>query len=354
MRASSLAVFACVLRQAAAAALMARGSLKETPKASEFAADSTIPVLQLQSAAASASDEAAFYPLSQDNQGTKSTIYKDWSTFSKGSAFMWIADMDVDCDGLDYGCKGNPDGLPKTNWGALSAYHVPFIVVPDDFMVVNQHDLPENNVAAVICNGKMYYGILGDSNGDTPLVTGEASWLMARTCFPDDNLDGNKGHSDPDVIYIVFTGKDAVLPSSAINQNYITNFGTLRSMGNKLASDLVSSLALSEGNSSTSSVTSGTSSTTTSTSKAPPTPTDATCSDCEGSQESSSSSLSPPSLTSLLPTSSSLANVGNCFKEPSALMVTAVLMGWFASMELAPLVMPMATMVMRTMKVAKE
>lgn len=112
---------------------------------------------------------------------------------------MWTADMDVDCDGLDYGCKGNPDGLPTTNWGALSAYHVPFIVVPNDFMEANKKDLPGNNIAAVICNGKMYYGILGDSNGDTPHVTGEASWLMARTCFPDDDLDGNKGHSDADV-----------------------------------------------------------------------------------------------------------------------------------------------------------
>lgn len=45
----------------------------------------------------------------------------------------------------------------------------------------------------------MFYGILGDSNGDDPQVTGEASWLMARTCFPDENLTGNKGHTKSDV-----------------------------------------------------------------------------------------------------------------------------------------------------------
>ncbi|KAK1138500.1 hypothetical protein N8T08_002450 [Aspergillus melleus] len=309
MRAFSLVVLACALSHASAA-VTARGSPKETPKASDFAADSSIPVPQIQSAAANASVEAALYPLSQDNQKTKSAIYKDWSEFKKGAALLWIADMDVDCDGMDYRCKGNPDGLSTTNWGALSAYNVPFIVIPDDFMVANKDDLPGNNVVAVICNGKMFYGILGDSNGDTPLVTGEASWLMARTCFPDDNLDGNKGHSEPDVTYIVFTGKDAVLPSSAINEHYITNFGTLKSMGNKLMSDLASSLALHKSGDSTSpTTTSG------------PTATD-------DDQENSSSTLSPPSLTSLLPTRSSLSNIGNCFKKPSALIVTVALMAW--------------------------
>lgn len=45
----------------------------------------------------------------------------------------------------------------------------------------------------------MFYGIYGDSDGDTPQVIGEASWLMARTCFPNDDLNGNSGHGDVDV-----------------------------------------------------------------------------------------------------------------------------------------------------------
>ena len=45
----------------------------------------------------------------------------------------------------------------------------------------------------------MFYGIYGDSNGDAPEVIGEASWLMARTCFPNDNLNGNSGHAGVDV-----------------------------------------------------------------------------------------------------------------------------------------------------------
>lgn len=43
---------------------------------------------------------------------------------------------------------------------------------------------------------------------------------------------------------ILFTGKNSVLPSSALNKNYITNFSTLRSMGDKLVNALASNLGL--------------------------------------------------------------------------------------------------------------
>ncbi|KAF7136954.1 hypothetical protein CNMCM5793_006658 [Aspergillus hiratsukae] len=179
-----------------------------------------MPVAALQAAAAKASQVPglATYPVSQDPGAAKSTIHTDWASFSEGAAISWVADMDVDCDGLDSGCQGNPDGQPQTNWGALAAYEVPFIVIPDKYL-----------------NGKMFYGILGDSNGDSPQVTGEASWLMARTCFPNEGLNGNNGHTSVDVTYIVFTGKDAVLPGSALTKNYITNFTTLRSWATSLS-----------------------------------------------------------------------------------------------------------------------
>jgi hypothetical protein len=45
----------------------------------------------------------------------------------------------------------------------------------------------------------MFYGIYGDSDGDDPEVIGEASWLMAQTCFPNDDLNGNSGHGSVDV-----------------------------------------------------------------------------------------------------------------------------------------------------------
>jgi hypothetical protein len=47
--------------------------------------------------------------------------------------------------------------------------------------------------------------VTGDSDfvsfsGDSPEVIGEASILMAQTCFPDEGLDGGKGHSQLDVL----------------------------------------------------------------------------------------------------------------------------------------------------------
>ncbi|KAJ5388228.1 hypothetical protein N7509_010769 [Penicillium cosmopolitanum] len=236
------------------------------PPASYFAAATTVPVAALQSAAAKASEAAkdATYPINSDNGAKRVTIHKDWTNFSEGAAFVWIADMDVDCDGIDYKCKGNPDGQSETNFGALAAYEVPFIVIPDTFGTTYQSDLAGNNVAAVICDNKMFYGIYGDSDGDDPEVIGEASWLMARTCFPGENLSGNSGHGNADVTYILFTGNDAVLPSSSLNKNYITNFSTLRSMGDKLITALLKNLDLSPGGSK-----STTTSTSTSTSAGP-------------------------------------------------------------------------------------
>ncbi|KAJ5453105.1 Fungal chitosanase [Penicillium cf. griseofulvum] len=223
------------------------------PPGSYFAAGSSIPVAALKSAAAQASTpaKAATYPINGDGGAKKVTIHSDWSNFSEGAAFVWTADMDVDCDGIDHTCVGNPDGQPQTNFGALAAYEVPFIVIPDTFGNTYEKVLEGNNIGAVICDGKMFYGIFGDTDGDNPEVIGEASWLMARTCFPNDDLNGNRGHEQADVTYILFTGSDSVLPSSALNKNYVTNFTTLRSMGDKLMTALAKNLKLGGGGGST-------------------------------------------------------------------------------------------------------
>ncbi|KAL4867789.1 fungal chitosanase of glycosyl hydrolase group 75-domain-containing protein [Aspergillus spectabilis] len=218
------------------------------PPGEYFQAAATIPVAAIQASTASLNKipKRATYPI---RPGSKqmSTIYSDWAAFNEGAAIVWTADMDVDCDGLDHKCTGNSDGLSDTNWGALAAYAVPFIVIPDHYLQANEKEIPGNNVAAVICNGKMFYGILGDSNGDNPQVTGEASWLMAKTCFPEDGLNGNVGHDAKDVTYILFLGNEAVLPTSAINKNYITDFGVLRSMGDELVGKLARNIGAGTG-----------------------------------------------------------------------------------------------------------
>ncbi|KAJ0418228.1 fungal chitosanase of glycosyl hydrolase group 75-domain-containing protein [Aspergillus carlsbadensis] len=218
------------------------------PPASYFQAAATMPVAALQTAATCLSETPGNavhdYKLSSGSN-QMSTIYTDWARFDAGAAVVWTADMDVDCDGINYKCDGNKDGQAQTDYGALSAYAVPFIVIPQEYVSSgNQAAIPGNNVAAVICNGKMFYGILGDTNGNDPQVTGEASWLMARTCFPDDDLRGNSGHGEADVTYILFTGPDAVLSPSALNKHYITDFGMLKSMGDRLVNGLLGNLRL--------------------------------------------------------------------------------------------------------------
>ncbi|KAF8323036.1 Chitosanase-domain-containing protein [Clavulina sp. PMI_390] len=150
--------------------------------------------------------------------------------------------MDVDCDGIDYQCKNNPDGQNVTDWGALSAYAVPWVVIPYSFIShpPQRKQLAGNNLAVVICDGQMFYAIFGDSNGDDPEVIGEASWLLARTCFPEENLDGGNGHGKADVTYIVFGGDDAVVPD--VGWSYVGDFGALRALGDSLVMKLVANL----------------------------------------------------------------------------------------------------------------
>jgi len=98
----------------------------------------------------------------------------------------------------DYYGRGNPDGQPTTDSGALSAFNVPWVVVPNSFF---QHShIPPNAISAVVCGGKVFYGIMGDTDGDNPEVIGEASFLMGQTCFPNEDLGGDNGHASLDVL----------------------------------------------------------------------------------------------------------------------------------------------------------
>ncbi|KAL4788653.1 fungal chitosanase of glycosyl hydrolase group 75-domain-containing protein [Aspergillus varians] len=219
----------------------------KTVHPSSFAASKAIDVPALLSASEKTSKVPALatYPLTLKGSKDTSTIHSDWASFQDGAAFVFKADMDTDCDGLDYKCDGNADGQPVTNWGALSAFEVPYIVIPQAFLEANPVAIPGNNVAAVICNKKMFYAILGDTNGNNPQVTGEASLLLARTCFSKANLSGDRGHEEVDVTYIVYTGPKAVLPPTALDDNYITDFDKLRSMGDDLTTSLSRNLGIS-------------------------------------------------------------------------------------------------------------
>ena len=45
--------------------------------------------------------------------------------------------------------QDNPDGQDQTNFGALAAYEVPWIVIPDKFGTHYQSILAGNNIGAV-------------------------------------------------------------------------------------------------------------------------------------------------------------------------------------------------------------
>jgi chitosanase len=94
--------------------------------------------------------------------------------------------------------RGNPDGQPVTDFGALSAFNVPWVVVPDSFF--GQSHIPPNAISAVVCDGKVFYGIMGDTDADNPEVIGEASFLMGQTCFPNEDLGGDNAHTPLDVL----------------------------------------------------------------------------------------------------------------------------------------------------------
>ncbi|KAJ7062122.1 fungal chitosanase of glycosyl hydrolase group 75-domain-containing protein [Mycena amicta] len=173
------------------------------PTMAGFAADPAINAAGIYAAAqGSRTKILASYPTTPERKAY-SSIYGDWWNLTGGvSAFHFIADMDVDCDGP----KGNRDGQSETSFGALDATKVPYFVLPERFTKDYKNMLMDNALGAIICNDKMFYGIYGDQDADSPQVIGEASILIAQTCFGT-SVDGNNGHPGADVAYIVFGTK---------------------------------------------------------------------------------------------------------------------------------------------------
>ncbi|KAL8734303.1 MAG: hypothetical protein Q9166_001501 [cf. Caloplaca sp. 2 TL-2023] len=135
-----------------------------------------------------------------------------------------FAYMDIDCDGdlFDPGdgryrssedTQGQMDFFDqvrkiwKDNIKELSANVYPYVVVfgndrEDGGPTFDPGDLGSKLVEC-------------DTNGDDgkPLV-GEASISLATVCYGN-SVNGNSGHDEDDVLYVAFTGDDAVLGSKA-------------------------------------------------------------------------------------------------------------------------------------------
>ena len=75
----------------------------------------------------------------------------------------------------------------------------------------SKHGIRPLSIIAVVCGDKLVYGVWGDTNGDDgprPMV-GEASISLATECYGQ-GMSGDRGHSATDVLYLAFTGDEAV------------------------------------------------------------------------------------------------------------------------------------------------
>lgn len=139
-----------------------------------------------------------------------------------------LADMDIDCDGdqsrPDPRCQGSDDTQGATTWrqqlqsraniSDLNASVHPYVVLGNEGTVdfdPRAYGIYPLSVVAVVCGGQLFYGVWGDINGDDngePLV-GEASLALATLCFGPE-MNAHRGHEDADVLYIAFSGPQAV------------------------------------------------------------------------------------------------------------------------------------------------
>jgi hypothetical protein len=153
-------------------------------------------------------------------------------------AVFFHADMDVDCDGKSTTtCNSSTDPdfqndtSGHTSTGApLDAAALPFIVVPgvSSRWSYTASGIAMGSVAAVLYNGNLTYGIVGDV-GPTSII-GEASVGMAKSLGI--NPSPTVGGVSSGVTYIIFTGTSARVSKNEDHQEAVT-------LGSQLAQTLV-------------------------------------------------------------------------------------------------------------------
>jgi chitosanase len=128
----------------------------------------------------------------------------------------------------------------------LDAAQVPWVVIPQSFF--ESKKVPPNALSAVICDGKLFYGIMGDTDADNPEVIGEASLLLGNTCFPKEGLNGGSGHDALDVLctapqlHMLTVDIVFMIEFKAVNDTSITDFNALRNLGDQNMAALIKTL----------------------------------------------------------------------------------------------------------------
>ncbi|KAJ7457197.1 fungal chitosanase of glycosyl hydrolase group 75-domain-containing protein [Mycena galericulata] len=242
MRTSFASLYALVLASVALAAPHHSFNDRDTSSVdhSAFAADASINVAAIYTAAKGATKTKVASYFTSDAHDYTSVVYGDWTHLQHVSAFSFLADMDIDCDGVYWNCPGNTgDGQPLTSFGALDARVVPWFVLPQSFADEQGSALKANALGAIICDGKIFYAIFGDTNGQSPPLTGEGSLLLGQACFPNVTTNGGQGHDQNNVAYIVF-GQEV---PNGVGNNTI-DIAALKTLGDQQVQLLAQDLGL--------------------------------------------------------------------------------------------------------------
>ena len=178
--------------------------------------------------------------------------------------------MDIDCDGVqggpqddgrcsygrspDYqGATAFRDTVASYNAGIkdLNSYVHPYVVFGNTGRTRGwkefdpaAFDVQPLSVMAVVCGEQLVYGVWGDTNGDDgdhPMV-GESSISLATACHGK-RMTGDYGHSETDILYLAFTGDDAVPGAKGADWNasdYAAFERSIEGLGNRLVERVVS------------------------------------------------------------------------------------------------------------------
>lgn len=177
--------------------------------------------------------------------------------------------MDIDCDGVQGGPQDDgrcsmgrsPDYQDATafrdvvrsynvaNVTDLNTYVHPYVVFGNSgskrgwkTFDPEKHGVRPLSVMAVVCGGagreKLVFGVWGDTNGDDgdkPMV-GEASISLATACNGR-AMTGDYGYDESDVLYLAFTGDEAVPGAKGADwgaRDYEAFHKSIEDLGNKL------------------------------------------------------------------------------------------------------------------------
>ena len=142
------------------------------------------------------------------------------------NVIWWTADMDIDCDGgLSAICRSDPSYMASTSavtsTGApLDASTLPFIVIPlpSTRWRFASAGIALGQVALVIYNGRMRWGIFGDEGPSA--IIGEASFAMAEALgIPSSPISGGVSSG---VTYVVFPGAAARVAHNESNAEAVS------------------------------------------------------------------------------------------------------------------------------------